>query len=185
MNLHENIRNRRSGRYYSGRSIAEEDIKTLLEAARWAASSFNEQPWRFIYASRDDETSFLKMQDIIMPGNRSWADNAGAYILSIAKMKLDRNEKANRHAYHDVGLAVGNLSAQATSMGINLHQMGGFDYDRAVNELNIPDGYEPVAMIALGKLKEEMTSEELEAESKPRSRLELDEIAFKGSFRQS
>lgn len=130
-------------------------IKSLLDAARLAPSSYNEQPWRFIIARREKPADFEKMLGILFDVNARWAENAPLLILVAAKLFLERDKKPNRHALHDVGLAVGNLVAQATSLGIYARQLGGFDVDNAQEQYAIPDGYEPVSIIALGYLGDE------------------------------
>ncbi|MFM9052642.1 MAG: nitroreductase family protein, partial [Bacteroidota bacterium] len=158
---------------------------SLFEAARWAASAFNEQPWRFI-AVRRGENTFSKMADCLAPGNKSWAAHAAFLIMVIAKKEVTRNGAHNRHAGHDTGLAIGNLSVQATAAGIALHQMGGFDLAKATVEFGVPEGFEPLTIIAGGYPGDpETLSEDLrERETAARSRKTLDEIVFFEKFGQ-
>jgi len=182
--VHEFITSRRSPLAFSEKQIEPEKINVLFEAARWAASSFNEQPWRFVYAVREESNEFNLLLDCLVEGNRIWARNAPLLVLSIARMNFTYNDRPNKHAFHDVGLAVGNLLTQATSMGLMVHQMGGYSPEKAKRNFSIPDGYEPVAMIAIGypgnidDLPEDLKKRELQ----PRKRKLLDEIIFRGKM---
>ena len=160
---------------FEDKSITMEDLNTLLDAARRAASSYNEQPWRFIYATRDNEEEWNRMLDILVPQNREWAKNASALMLSVAKKTSIVTGKPNPYSFHDTGMAMGNLLNQATSMGIYVHQMGGYDRSKAIDFLNIPDEYQPVAMIALGYPDKNEKREGT-------SRNPLDSFVFKGSW---
>jgi nitroreductase len=179
------ILSRRSPVAYSDRSVEPEKINTLFEAARWAPSSYNEQPWRFAYAVKEDPDEFRLFLDTLMEGNRVWAKNAPMLVLSLARMEFARNNRPNRHAFHDVGMAVGNLLIQATAMGLVVHQMGGFSLEKAKHNLSVQDGYEPVAMMTIGyqgkmdDLPEDLKSRELQ----PRIRKPLDELVYKGRMR--
>lgn len=173
--MHELIQSRYSPRAFSDRSVPIETIRIVMEAARWSASSRNEQPWRFVVAHReDDEEGFARMFDCLNPGNREWAHAAPVLVLSIASMHLARNGKPNRHARHDVGLAVSQMTIQAAALGLMVHQMGGFDGERARTTFEIPEGFEPVTAIAIGYPGEE--------ERRPRTRRPLSETVFKGRF---
>ncbi|UCG28971.1 MAG: nitroreductase family protein [Bacteroidales bacterium] len=183
--IHDIISSRRSPVAFSDRKIEPEKIAGLFEAARWAPSSYNEQPWRFIYAVRENLPQFTAMLDCLVEANRIWARNAYLLVLSIARMVLSRDGKPNRYAFHDVGLAVGNLIAQASSMGLMVHQMGGYSTDKARDVLAIPREFEPVAMIAIGypgnidELPEDLRRRELQ----PRVRRDLSEIVFENIWK--
>lgn len=181
--LNELIAKRRSTINFSSKSIEEEKVQLLFEAARWASSSYNEQPWRFIYATSDSEEhdEFSKM---LMPGNLQWASKAPLLIVSVAKRNLDLNDMENKYAWHDVGLAVSNLIIEATELGLSAHQMGGFDKGLAIKKLNIPEGYEPVTMIAVGYNGniDELPENLKNRESKQRTRLPLEMITHKGKW---
>jgi nitroreductase len=125
-------------------------LGSLFEAARWAASAFNEQPWRFVVATRDDEAAHARLLSTLVPGNQAWAAAAPVLIVTAVATTYARTGKPNAHARHDLGLAVGQLSVEATSRGLVLHQMAGIDADRAREACGIPEGYEPVTAIALG-----------------------------------
>lgn len=164
-------------------AVQEEKVNRLFEAARWAPSSRNEQPWRFIYAHRNDDI-FEDMLSTMVEGNRIWAQNAPLLILSIAKTTFSNNGKPNHYALHDTGMAVANLLIQATDMGLYVHQMGGYDKEKARSVLNIPDGYQPVAMIAVGyKGNPEDMPEELRSRDKAvRKRKPRSELVFRGGW---
>lgn len=146
--VHPIIRKRWSGRAFSDKPITQSVLNQILEAASWAASSMNEQPWRYRYAFRDTE-GFKKMISCLSAGNRSWAKKAAVLILSIAKNNLGETNNVNRHAWHDVGAANAHLFFEATSLGIRGHVMAGFDYDKTIDTFQLPLEMEPVAFIAL------------------------------------
>ena len=174
MAIHELLLKRFSPRSFEDRSVPKETIRTLVEAARWAPSSFNEQPWRFMVATKDDPPEFEKLLACLTPKNQEWAKNAPVLMLSVAKATFSRNDKPNRHAFHDVGLAVSQLIVQATSMGLYVHQMAGFSGEQARETFGIPDGFDPVAAIAIGYSAQEPPSS--------RSRRPQDEIAYAGKW---
>jgi nitroreductase len=179
----EPILNRWSPRSFSGQKITPEDIGSLFEAARWAASSMNEQPWKFIYAFKGEEAHQL-IVDTLVEGNKSWAKNAPVLVLTMVSKFLSRSGKPNGSAIHDLGLAVGNMSIQASALGIALHQMGGFSADKAKELFSLNNQVAVISTIAMGyygeadDLEEPLKSRELA----PRSRKPLSEIAFHGEL---
>ena len=176
------ISERWSPRSFAPLTISEGELETLFEAARWAASSFNEQPWRFIIATRS-EPSFNLLASCLVEANH-WAVNAPVLFLSIAHRNFTKNGTENRHAWHDVGLAVGSISIQAAAMGLQLHQMAGFSPELARRHFSIPDDFDPVAMTALGRPGDpQQLPEELRtAEIAQRGRRPLKELVFSGTF---
>lgn len=148
--VHDLIRERRSRRAYSNRPIESDKIKSLFEAARWAPSSMNEQPWAYIYATHDQTLLWNKIFDALSEGNRIWAKDAPLLIVSLARKNFVRNDRPNYNARYDMGAANALLSLQATSYGLNVHQMGGFDDDVLRNNLNFPDEYESGVIMAVG-----------------------------------
>ena len=170
--IHELLQKRYSPRAFDGRTVAKETLRTLFEAVRWAPSSFNEQPWRFIVATQEDMAEFERLLSCLVPGNQTWAKNAPVLALSVAKLHFTRNDKPNRHASHDVGLAVAQLVTQATALGLAVHQMAGFDIEVARTTYTIPESFEPVAAIALGYSAEEPSAS--------RTRRPQDELVFQG-----
>jgi nitroreductase len=148
--VHELIARRRSPRAFAGQAVTSAQVRSLLEAARWAASCFNEQPWRYIVALRSQPEAFEKLLGCLVEGNRVWADKAQVLMLSVACTSFAHNGKPNPHAWHDVGQASATMAIQAAAMGLQIHQMAGFDHDRARAVFGIPEGFEPVAAIAVG-----------------------------------
>jgi nitroreductase len=148
------IRERRSRRAYSHEPVSEADIKSLFEAARWAPSSNNEQPWAYLYATREQPELWNKIFDSLMEGNKIWAKDAPLLIVSMIRKNFLKNDKPNGSAKFDLGAANAFLSLQATHLGLNVHQMGGFERDKAIANLNIPDTHEPVVVLAIGRLRD-------------------------------
>jgi nitroreductase len=183
--LNPQIEKRRSRVSFSSKPVESQKIHLLFEAARWAPSSYNEQPWSFIYGVKDDENSYQKLFDCLMEGNKKWVKNAPLIILSIAKKYLDLDGKPNSYAWHDVGLATENLLIQAVQMGLAVHPMGGFDKKKAIADLSIPEGFEPVAMIAVGYQGEvnDLSEELRKREQGERVRKAQDEFVFRGQWK--
>lgn len=179
------IINRWSPRAMSGESISNEQLMALFEAAKWAPSSYNNQPWRFIYATRDSK-SWQKFLDLLVPFNKEWAQNAAVLIVAISHKNFEYNNKPSRTHSLDTGAATENLMLQAVSMNLVAHGMEGFDYDRAKKELNIPDDYQVEAMYAIGKhAPKEVLSAELQQREIPSDRKKVAQIAFEGEFKQA
>ncbi len=155
----------------------------LFEAARWAASSSNEQPWTFVVATADEPELFTRLADCLYPGN-SWAKAAPVLALSVARMTLAGDIKPNRYAFHDMGMAVASMLAQATAEGLFVHQMGGFDVEKARQDLAVPAGHDPVAMMAIGYYGDPANAAPglREREVQPRGRKHLDEFVFRGTW---
>lgn len=185
--IHELMVRRWSPRAFLPKSVEPEKLRSLLEAARWAPSCFNEQPWRFLVATREDPQRFGQMAACLTPRNQTWAGAAGALILSVASGQFAHNGHANRHAFHDVGLATAQLVLEATALGLSTHAMAGFDRERARATWRIPESFEPVAVLAVGYRGEaEQLPEELaERERAPRSRRPQGEFVFSGGWEQS
>jgi nitroreductase len=177
------IKKRWSPRAFSSIPIEHEKIMSLIEAARWAPSCFNEQPWTFILFKKNQD-AYKKIIDIISPKNQLWAKAAPLIILSVAKINFERNGKTNKHALYDVSAAVSNLTMQANSLGLYVHQMAGFNSEKAKELFNIPDGYEPVTAIAIGYLgsKDELPVEFIKSETAARNRKSLSEFTFESKW---
>jgi len=151
-NVNELIKNRWSARAFSEKEITQEKLETIFEAAGWAFSAMNYQPWRYIYAHRKDETNFKRMTDCLAGGNKPWAKDASVMIMALAKKNYD-NGTPNASALHDIGAANATLILQALSMDIYGHLMGGYDKEKAIELFKIDTNeYEPVVFIALGYL---------------------------------
>lgn len=182
--IHDLLRQRFSARAYDSRPIAPDTLIRLLEAFRWAPSSFNEQPWRLVLTLRQDETEFKGMLGCLSESNRVWAERASVLALSVAKLVFDRNGRENRHSFHDVGLATAFLMVQATAMGIAVRAMAGFDLECARRTIGIPEGFEPVAMMAIGYAAHPETLDEAnrQKELSPRARRPLDDLVFRNRW---
>lgn len=182
--IQEHIAKRWSPRAFSDQPVSQDALHSLLEAARWAPSCFNEQPWGFLVATKDEPEAFKKMLDCLMEGNQVWAGSAPVLMLTVARCHFSRNDKPNRHAGHDLGLAVGQMGIQAQSMGLYMHQMGGIFFDKIREVYNIPDSCEPLTGIAIGYLGDSQALPEhlAEREAAPRTRHAQDQFVFRGSW---
>ena len=150
--IHDLLRRRWSPRAFSDRPVEREKLLSLFEAARWAPSSNNEQPWHYIVATKDDPEEFARLLGCLVEGNQRWAKAAPVLALSVASSTFARNGKPNKHAFHDVGQAVACLTVEATSLGLFVHQMAGFVPEKARETYRISANMEPVAALALGYL---------------------------------
>ncbi|MBW4038468.1 MAG: nitroreductase family protein [Acidobacteria bacterium] len=177
--VEELILKRWSPRSYADKPVSSEDLTKVFTAAAWAASSYNEQPWRFIVGKKGDET-YAKILDALIEFNQTWAKTAPVLILSVAKKTFTQNGQPNAYGLHDTGAASANLSLQATALGMHTHGMGGVDKDKARANFAIPDEYEVGAAWALGYLGEPTALPEPYAgmEVAPRTRKPLQEIVF-------
>lgn len=180
--LHDLLQRRWSPRAFSPKPISAEVLGSLFEAARWSPSGGNQQPWRFIVTYNGDE-SFNNLASTLTGNNISWASNAPILILTLAKT-ISASGRPNRFAYYDLGQAVANLTAQATVHHVFVHQMGGYNGEKARELFNIPADYDLVTVIALGYYGDTASlNEELQQrESAERVRLPLDEIVFEGAL---
>jgi nitroreductase len=182
--VHDLIVKRWSPRAFSEKPVAPEVLRSLFEAARWAASSFNDQPWSYIVATHDDKENFAKMVGVLMDMNAAWAKNAPVLAISVARKAFKHNGARNPVALHDVGAANAQLTMEATSRGLLVHQMAGFHHDKAREAFGIPEGWEPVSAIAIGypgdpeTLPEQLRKPELA----PRTRKPLTEFVMAGHW---
>ena len=182
--IHELIGRRWSPRAFSDQPVAPEKLRSVLEAARWAPSSRNEQPWAYFLATREDTKNFEDMLGVLMTSNRAWAQKAPVLILTLAHTLWEKERTHNRLGFHDLGLATSNLVTQATSLGLSTHQMGGFDIEAARERFGVPPGWEPVSVIALGYPGEAESLPEAmrEREVAQRRRKPLEAFVFSGSW---
>jgi len=182
--VHELIARRWSPRAFDPRPVPADQIRSMLEAARWSASSFNEQPWSFLVARREDTAAFDTMLGCLAPGNQQWAKNAGMLILTVARSAFTHNDKPNRVAVHDIGLAAANLTFQAEQFGLRVHQMAGIDVAKICETYGVPDGYDPVTAIAVGHAGtlDDLPDELHASESAPRKRKPQCEFVFGGAW---
>jgi nitroreductase len=171
-----------SPRAMTGETIPEEDLMVLFEAARWAPSSYNNQPWRILYARRDSEHWPLFF-DLLVEFNQNWAKNAAALVMFISKTTFDMNgEPSVTHSF-DTGAAWENLALQGWLKGLVVHGMQGFDFDRARAALNIPEGYSVDAMAAVGKPGDpSVLPTELRERESPSDRRKLELTICEGPF---
>jgi len=171
-----------SPRAMSGETLSDNELNTLFEAARWAPSCFNEQPWRFLYAHRGSEHWQLFF-NLLVEANQIWAKNAGALITVTSKRTFSHNSKPNSTHSLDAGAAWENLALQATAMGLVAHGMAGINYDKVRVDLNIPEDYSVEMMIAVGQPGDPSDlPEQLQERELPSSRLQVPEICFPGRF---
>jgi nitroreductase len=182
--VHELIRNRWSPRAFSDKAVPAEILRSLFEAARWAPSSNNEQPWAYLVATKDDTDNFAKMLAVLVEFNANWAKNAPVLALSAAHVKTQRDGKPNRVALHDVGSATAQLTFEANSHGLQVHQMAGFDAEKARQTFAIPPDWEPMAAIAVGYPgdPESLPDKLRERELAPRTRKPLGEFVMTGGW---
>jgi nitroreductase len=183
--IHELISERWSPRAFADRPVEREKLYSLLEAARWAASAGNQQPWYFLVGTKEHAENHARLEATLWERNMLWAQYAPVLLLVVAKL-YDRPGK-ELTSFYDVGMAVGNLVTQAVDLGLVTHQMAGFDAEKAREVLSIPEGYQPLAMIALGYLgtPDGLPDDLRKRELAPRSRKPLEEFVFEGQWEQS
>jgi nitroreductase len=183
--IHDLLRRRWSPRAFDDRPIEPEKLRSLFEAARWAPSSNNGQPWRFLVATKEHKTEYDRLLNCLVEGNRKWAHRAPVLLLSVAKLDFE-DGSPNRHALYDTGMAAENLALQATALGLVVHQMAGFHIDQARADCQIPDGHEPVAMMAVSYPGDPaLLSDRLrERETQPRVRKPLSESLYSATWGQ-
>jgi nitroreductase len=183
--IEELLRRRWSPRAFAERLVEPEKLRSMFEAARWSASSFNEQPWSFIVATRDDEAEFARLLSCLVESNQTWASRAPVLIASVARLKFAQSGKPNSHAIHDVGLATAQMINQAMAMGLFAHPMAGFYPDKVRELYGVPEGYDPVSVIAAGYAGDPaaLTESQRQRELAPRVRKLQKEFVFRGRFR--
>src|SRR3989344_3061147 len=171
-----------SPRAMLGEPISDKELFTLFEAARWAPSCFNNQPWRFIYAQRNTK-SWTPIFNLMGEFNQSWTHTAAVLIVVVSKNNFDHNNKPSRTHSFDTGAAWQSLALQASLMGLVAHGMEGFDYEKAKSELHIPDDHTVEAMVAIGKPgKKENLPAALQERELPSERKLIKEFIFEGMF---
>lgn len=182
--IHELIGRRWSPRTFSEQPVARDNLLSVFEAARWAASASNEQPWAFVVATRENSKNYADMLSVLVEFNRSWARTAPVLILTVAHSQFEKDGRPNRHAYYDLGQAVENLSLQATALGLATHQMAGFDVEAARTLFSVPEGWDPISVIALGYPGplDSLTETLQQRETAPRRRKPLETFVFSGAW---
>jgi nitroreductase len=184
--IHELIRERWSPRAFSDKPIPAAVLRSLFEAARWSPSSSNEQPWAFIVATKEDSATHAKLLSTLVEANQTWARNAPVLAIAVSELVFARNGRPNRNAFYDTGAAVAHLTTQATAHGLFVHQMAGFDPQKAIEVFSIPAGWEPIAAFVIGypgdiqSLPETLRERELAA----RTRKPLTEFVMSGNWGQ-
>lgn len=176
------ILHRWSPRAFSDKDVSAKDLRTIFEAVRWAASSFNEQPWRFLVGRAGSDT-YKKIHDALMPFNQKWAGKAPVLILGVARTKFSHDESANRVALFDLGAASAFLTLQAAALGLSTHQMAGFDPEAARKAFGVPEEYLFGSAIALGYQGDPASlpvEQMVKQETAPRQRKALAEFVFDG-----
>lgn len=184
--VHELVAARWSPYAFQDRPVPEADLLSVFEAARWAASSFNEQPWTYLVATKETPHQFQQMLSCLIEFNQVWAKAAPVLALGIVRLRFARNGQANRAAVHDLGLAAGNLLVEATARGLCVHQMLGILPDKAREIFAIPDGYEAWTGIAIGYRGDPLNLPDTlqERERLPRQRKPLRQFVFSGKWGQ-
>ena len=185
--VHELIRQRWSPRAFDpNRPVPRHELLRLFEAARWAPSSGNEQPWRFVVVWRDDGSdTWRALIDALTPGNQAWAPSAPVLVLGAVRLALERSESANPLAWYDAGQAVALMTVQATSQGVSIRQMEGFDRDRAREACAVPDGFDPAVIMAIGYAGDPdalALEKHRLAERQPRRRKPLPDIVYDNTW---
>jgi nitroreductase len=182
--VHDLITERWSPRAFGDKPVAPDVLASLFEAARWAPSSSNEQPWAYIFATKDDAEDFAKLVSVLVPANVTWAQHAPVLALAVAKMAFEKSGAPNRNAQYDVGAASAWLTAEATTRGLFVHQMAGFDPDKACQVFAIPAGWEPIAAIAIGYPgdPDSLPQPLRDREVAPRTRKPLSTFVMSGSW---
>jgi nitroreductase len=180
------LRRRWSPRAFSNQMVEPEKLRSLFEAARWAPSSFNEQPWSFILATKQYPEEYAGVLSCLSERNQQWARLAPVLLVSVAKLNFDKTGKPNRHAFYDLGMAVGNLMVQATALDLFVHQMAGFSPEKVTEIYGVPAAFEPVAVIAIGYSAkvDDLPEAFRESELGPRSRKPIQSFVFQGQWGQ-
>lgn len=171
-----------SPRSFAPFELADKDLFSLFESARWAPSSSNSQPWRFIYAKRNSQ-NWNNLFDLLIDFNKQWCADASVLVVVLSRKNFEHNGKPSVTHQFDTGAAWENLALQAVSQGLVTHAMAGFDYEKARRDLEVPDDYDVMAMIAIGKRgpKEKLPAE-LQAREVPNTRKPISDIVMEGKF---
>lgn len=184
--IHKLLQKRWSPRAFSEKAIDTKLLNQLFEAARWAPSSYNEQPWRFIIARKEDQEAYEKLASVMNEFNQSWAADAPVLVLGLAKTTFDLDGRDNPHAGHDLGQAIAHLTFEATNHDLYVHQMAGIVPEKARDLYEISEEYKPMTMFAIGYKgsPESLNKKMQKQETSPRIRKDLDEIVFDGEWEE-
>jgi nitroreductase len=182
--IHQLIRDRWSPRAFSDKPVAPDVLRSLFEAARWAPSSYNEQPWAYFVATKDDPENYNKLLGVLIEFNQGWAKQAPVLGLAVAGLNFAHNGQPNRNGEYDTGAASALLSVEATVRGLVVHQMAGFDADKARQVFSIPEKWVPIAGLAIGYPGDHTSLPQAlqERELAPRTRKPLSEFVMSGSW---
>ena len=167
--------------------VPEADLRSLFEAARWAASSYNEQPWNYLVATKENPVEFERMLGCLVEANQTWAKSAPVLVLGVVSLQFAKNKQDNRAAVHDLGLAAGNLVMEATARGLSVHQMIGILPDKARDVYHIPEHFEAWTAMAIGYAADPARMAEAlkERDLTPRQRKRLSKFVFTGQWGKS
>ncbi|HEV3025289.1 MAG TPA: nitroreductase family protein [Pirellulales bacterium] len=182
--IHELIARRWSPYAFSDRAVSDDDLRSLFEAARWAASSYNEQPWAYIAATKANLGEFERLLSCLVEPNQAWAKAAPVLALGCTSLRFSRNGQPNAAAIHDLGLASATLTLEATARGVFVHQMIGILPDKAREVYRIPEGVQPLTGLAIGYAADAQTLPEMlrERDIAPRARKPLAQFVFGGEW---
>jgi nitroreductase len=182
--IHELIANRWSPYGFADRPVSPDDLRAVFEAARWAPSSYNEQPWSYIVATRDDPEAFDRVLSCLVEANQGWAKAVPVLALACTSLRFVRNGNPNAAAIHDLGLAAGNLCLEATARGLFVHQMIGILPERAREVFQVPEGVQPLTALAIGYPADPATLPEKlrDRDCAARTRKQLAEFVFGGKW---
>ena len=183
--VNELISKRFSPYVYDSKPVSEDDLISIFEAARWAASSFNEQPWRYIVATKENAEEFGRLLSCLVESNQEWARRTPVLALGVVKTSFTHNNKPNSVALHDLGAASASLTFEATSRGLAVHQMAGILPDKAREIYGVPEGYEVVTALAIGYAGDPDDSDLGERDRTPRTRRPLSDFVFTGRWEES
>ncbi len=185
--VHELVRNRWSPRAFADEPIPQDVLQSLFEAARWAPSSNNEQPWAYLVAAKSDKENFDKILSVLVEFNVSWAKDAPVLAIAVSELAFAKNNTPNRNAQYDTGAATAWLSVEATARGLFVHQMAGFDPDKARQVFAIPVGWDAIAAIAIGYPgdPDSLPQRLKERELAPRTRKPLSKFVMSGRWGQA
>ena len=171
---------------FADRPVSEADLRSLFEAARWAASSYNEQPWNYLVATRENSREFGRLLSCLVETKQAWAKAAPVLVLGVVRLQFTKNNQDNRAAVHDLGLAAGNLLVEATTRGFSVHQMIGILPDKAREVYQIPEHFEAWTAMAIGYKADpaKLPNALKERDLAPRQRKPLSEFVFTGQWGQ-
>jgi nitroreductase len=182
--IHELLAKRWSPYAFADRPVTDDDLRSLFEAARWAASSYNEQPWRYLVAAKEDSGEFERLLSCLVEGNQAWAQAAPVLAIGCTCLNFALNGKPNAAALHDLGLASANLTLEATARGLFVHQMIGIVPDKVRELYRVPEGVQPLTGLAIGYAAdpETLSDKFRERDLAPRTRKPLNEFVFSGQW---